>query len=121
MHITATELRSLSQNILAAHGFSKEHQHSITETLVTAQIDQCHSHGVWRLLGIIDTLKHGKMDATVSPVVTHEQGAIIKIDAKLGAATTALALGLPKLIAKAKQSGIAYWRLTIVCIFQPCG
>ena len=79
MHITATELRSLSQNILAAHGFSKEHQHSITETLVTAQIDQCHSHGVWRLLGIIDTLKHGKMDATVSPVVTHEQGAIIKL------------------------------------------
>ena len=107
MHITATELRSLSQNILAAHGFSKEHQHSITETLVTAQIDQCHSHGVWRLLGIIDTLKHGKMDATVSPVVTHEQGAIIKIDAKLGAATTALALGLPKLIEKAKQNGIA--------------
>ena len=50
MHITATELRSLSQNILAAHGFSQEHQHSITETLVTAQIDQCHSHGVWRLL-----------------------------------------------------------------------
>lgn len=107
MRITPTELRQLSQQILAAYGFSPEHQLSITETLVTAQQDNCHSHGVWRLLGIIDTLKHGKIDATAKPEITQEQGSIIKIDAKLGAAPAAFALGLPKLIEKTKQNGIA--------------
>ena len=107
MQIAISDLRQLSLDILAAHGFAEAHQHSITDTLLTAQQDNCHSHGVWRLLGIVDTLQHGKMSATALPEITQDQGAILKVDAKLGAATTAFAMGLPKLIEKTKQSGIA--------------
>lgn len=107
MQLSISALRQLSLDILAAHGFAPEHQQSITDTLVTAQQDECHSHGVWRLLGIVDTLKHGKISATALPVFTQDQGAILKIDAQMGAATTAFAMGLPHLIAKTKQNGIA--------------
>lgn len=107
MHITPTQLTQLSHDILAAYGFTPEHQKSITHTLVTAQQDQCHSHGVWRLLGLIDTLKHGKISATATPEITQDIGSIIKIDAHMGSATTAFQLGLPRLIEKTRQNGIA--------------
>lgn len=75
--------------------------------MVTAQQDQCHSHGVWRLLGLIDTLKHGKISATATPTITQDVGSIVKIDAHMGSATTAFSVGLPRLIEKAQQNGIA--------------
>ena len=107
MRISIEQLQNLSQQILAFHGFSPEHQTSIAKTLVTAQQDQCHSHGVWRLLGLIDTLKHGKLCATAAPEITQKIGAIIKIDAHMGAAPASFQLGLPLLIEKAQQQGIA--------------
>ena len=107
MNITLAQLKQLSVDILKAYGFTNEHQQSISDTLVTAQQDQCHSHGVWRLLGLIDTLKHGKISATNTPIITQQVGSIIKIDAQMGSATTAFQLGLPLLVEKSRQNGIA--------------
>ena len=106
MKTDLNELRQLCQAILARHGFLAEHQHGITETLLTAQQDDCHSHGVWRLLGVIDTWRQGKLAADVLPYISHEAGAVVKIDAGMGPAPTAFALGLPKLTDCARRFGV---------------
>lgn len=106
MQIDIPTLNQLSEQILALHGFSPLHQKSISQTLMTAQIDDCHSHGVWRLLHVIETLNNKKLSPTAEPMVTLDSGAVIKIDAQMGAAPAAFSLGLPLLVNKAHQLGI---------------
>lgn len=106
MQIAIPTLTQLCQQILSAHGFSQAHQQSITQTLMTAQIDDCHSHGVWRLPHVIESVNNHKLSPTAEPIVTLDTGAVLKIDAQMGAATSAFALGLPLLVAKARQFGI---------------
>ncbi len=93
--------------VLSANGFSADHAAAIARNVADGERDGCASHGLWRLLGIVDTLRKGKVSPDAEPQIHDQAPAIARADA--GGAfrcwpTSAL---LPLLLEKARHSGIA--------------
>lgn len=105
--LTISEAQSLTENILYQHGFSAAQVAAMTQTIMAAQIDDCNSHGLYRILGCVATAKAGKACVSATPEVHDQAPAIVKVDAKGGFAPLAFQMGLPMLLDKARQNGIA--------------
>ncbi len=105
--ISISDLKQLCQQVLEHYGFDALHVSALTDTLTTGQINDCASHGVYRLLGLIHTLKAGKVDPTATPEVFDHAPSIVKVDAKKTFSPIAFQAGLPTLVNKAHQNGIA--------------
>ncbi|NRB19795.1 MAG: Ldh family oxidoreductase [Rhodobacteraceae bacterium] len=101
------DLNGLSTRILTKSGFSDAHAGTISEMLSTCQIDDCHSHGLFRLLMCCQTMKAGKIDGRVLPVVAPSDSAIVRVDARGGMSLLAVAAAMPQLIEKTRKHGIA--------------
>lgn len=67
LHLDRDALMALCHRVLIHHGFSEEQADALGRTLVAAQLDASHSHGIYRLLGIIDTVRKGARLPTRSP------------------------------------------------------
>ena len=107
MQISINQLQALVEKILDSRGFSQPQRDAITQNLITAQISECHSHGVWRLLELIKNLDKGMLNPTAIPNITKNKGAIIRIDCQMAAAQYGHQIGIPLLIERAKDLGIA--------------
>ncbi len=105
--LTLDEVRDLAQRILRHHGFADAYVEAIAESMVAAERDECKSHGIYRLLGCIATLKAGKVVPDAVPEVVDHAPAIVRVDAKGGFAQVPFQAGLPALVSKARQQGIA--------------
>ncbi|WP_218186363.1 Ldh family oxidoreductase [Terasakiispira papahanaumokuakeensis] len=105
--ISLKELTALSQQVLRHHGFSEPHVEALTATLMAGQADQCASHGVYRLLGLVSSKQAGKADPISEPEVFDQAPAIVRVDAKGAFSPLAFRRGLPSLVDKAKHCGIA--------------
>jgi delta1-piperideine-2-carboxylate reductase len=101
------ELRQLAEAVLRHHGFIEDQSKAIAATLVAGQRDECASHGIYRLLGIVATLKAGKVVPDAVPEVRDVAPAIVKVDAHGGFSQLAFAAGLPLLEEKARRNGLA--------------
>ena len=105
--MTPEDLQHLAEEVLAAHGFSPAQGAAIATTMVAGQRDDCASHGIYRLLGIIKTLKAGKVVPDAEPQVEDVAPAIVRVDAQGGFSPLAFTAGLPLLEAKARVCGLA--------------
>ncbi len=105
--ISKDDAQNLSLDLLEQAGYSTEHAAAIAECVIKAQMDECHSHGLYRLLSCYDLLKRGKVDPKASPVVEDRAPAIVRVDAQRGISLTAFKVGLPILARKAKSCGLA--------------
>ncbi|MBF7687262.1 Ldh family oxidoreductase [Acinetobacter rathckeae] len=107
MHIDIPNLKTFIYYILKDQGFTSDHAQEIMQTVVSAEIDGCHSHGIWRILGCIQTLHNKKVSATAEPIVKDIKPGLVQVDAKGGFSPLAFKHGLPYLIDKVKNQGIA--------------
>ncbi|TWI52697.1 LDH2 family malate/lactate/ureidoglycolate dehydrogenase [Pseudomonas duriflava] len=107
VHMTLEEVRALSTRVLEHYGFTRPHVEAVTETLVAGERDGCSSHGLYRLLSCINTLKAGKVAPDATPELHDIAPALLRIDAKGGFSQVAYLTALPHLIDKAKALGIA--------------
>lgn len=105
--LTLQEVKQLAESILRHHGFSEPHVTAVADAVLAGERDECASHGLWRLLGCIATLRNGKVVPDAVPEVIDQAPAIVRVDAKGGFAQRAFQLGTPVLIEKARHSGIA--------------
>lgn len=101
------EMHELSETILIDNGFNKGHAHSITNIMYACQLDDCHSHGLHRLLMCVDSIKSGRIDGTAMPTITDAGPSVVRANANKGMSLLALQAALPLLIEKAKKNGIA--------------
>lgn len=99
--------RALSQRILHTAGFAAGHVEAITRSVVAAQRDECHSHGLYRLLGIVETARMGGLNPQAVPEVIDQAPGIVKVDAHYGSSLLAFEQGLAPLQEKAERNGIA--------------
>ena len=108
-HVTLSldEVRCLSIEVLQAGGLSPDHAEAIADVIHAAQRDECHSHGVYRLLGCIRSVKEGKVDPRAVPVVSDHARGIVRVDARYGFSPLAFQRGRPLLIEKAGKVGLA--------------
>ena len=105
--LTLTEAHELAAAILRHAGFSEAFAQAIAATVTAGERDGCTSHGLWRLLGIVHTLKAGKAVADAEPEVIDQAPSLVRVDAHGGFSQLAFAAGLPLLADKARRNGIA--------------
>jgi LDH2 family malate/lactate/ureidoglycolate dehydrogenase len=101
------EAEVLAKAVLNAQGFNQEQTHALSQAVIAGQRDECHSHGLYRLLNCVKTLAAGKVVANAQPEVHDHAPGIVRVDAKGGFSQLAFEAGLPILTAKAREQGIA--------------
>ncbi|WP_166366417.1 Ldh family oxidoreductase [Pseudomonas akapageensis] len=105
--LALSEVAVLAQSVLRKHGFSEQQAVAVARTMVCGERDECTSHGVYRLLVCISTLKSGKVNPTAVPVVHDHAPSIVRVDAKGGFSQLAFERGLTLLEQKASSNGLA--------------
>jgi len=107
VELTLSEVKSLSIEVLSKAGFGEAHSNAIANMLYTCQLDDCQSHGLFRLFMCIETMQAGKIDPQVLPKVDETDSAIVRADAQGGMSLLAIESAMPKLIEKTRKHGIA--------------
>ncbi|TWC28489.1 LDH2 family malate/lactate/ureidoglycolate dehydrogenase [Pseudomonas sp. SJZ079] len=107
IRLTLEQARELAQDILRSNGFSEPHVQAVSATVLAGERDGCASHGLYRVLGCVSSLKAGKVVADAAPEVIDQAPALVRVDAKGGFSQLAFQAGLPVLVEKARQCGIA--------------
>ena len=107
VNMSLAELAELSFRVLTANGMAADHAHAITEVIVAGQRDECQSHGIYRLIVCVNTLRNGKVVPDARPELTDVSPALVRVDAKFGYSQLAFQMGSRVLVQKAKQVGIA--------------
>ncbi|SOC15283.1 Ldh family oxidoreductase [Thalassospira xiamenensis] len=105
--LSIKQAEKLSLAVLEAGGFSHEHASAIMRSVIAAQIDECHSHGLYRLIGCVQTARNGGLDTHVLPEIMDQAPAITRINAHKGCSLLSFEKGLPFLIEKARHCGIS--------------
>ncbi|WNL38179.1 Ldh family oxidoreductase [Halomonas sp. PAMB 3232] len=105
--LSLEEAQSLSLTVLQHNGFSPAHAQAITRSVLAAQRDECHSHGLYRLIGCVETARNGGVDTHALPDVIDQAPGVVRIDAQRGCSLLAFETGLPMLIEKARRQGLA--------------
>ena len=81
---------------------------ALSRVIVAGERDACTSHGIYRIEGVLRTLKAGKVRGDALPVLdAGAQGAIVRVDAAGGFSNPAFELGLPVLVERARDLGLA--------------
>ncbi|WP_110642981.1 Ldh family oxidoreductase [Salinicola sp. CPA57] len=101
------DAEALSLRILKKAGFSLAHAEAITRSVVAAQRDECHSHGLYRLIGCVETAMKGGVDTQAEPEVIDQAPGIVRIDAHRGNSLLSFERGKSQLKEKAERNGIA--------------
>lgn len=105
--LTLEELRKLCVGVLEANGFSKDHARTIAEVVWAGQRDECHSHGAYRLISCVETMRAGKISPDAVPEVYDHAPGIVRVDAKGAYSLLSFEKGRPLLVEKARRQGIA--------------
>ncbi|MDD1016778.1 Ldh family oxidoreductase [Pseudomonas rubra] len=105
--LTLSEAHTLAYSILLHNGFCADHAQAVSDTIVAGERDGCASHGLYRVLGCVSSLKAGKVVADARPQVIDQAPSIVRVDAGGGFSQLAFQAGLPLLQAKARSNGIA--------------
>jgi LDH2 family malate/lactate/ureidoglycolate dehydrogenase len=101
------EVRRISIDVLKSGGLSDDHAHAIAGVVYAGQRDECHSHGMYRLLGCVRSVKEGKVNPKAVPDVVDHAPAVVRVDAHFGFSPLAFERGKPLLVEKARRTGLA--------------
>lgn len=105
--MTPEALTILVGDILAGGGLSRAQADALARFIVAGERDGCKSHGVYRVEGILRTLKAGKVKGDAAPVLDMGDGAIVRVDARGGFSNLAFETGLPALVERTRALGLA--------------
>ncbi|WP_276208211.1 Ldh family oxidoreductase [Halomonas sp. NO4] len=107
MRLSLDESWALSIDILEGHGYSAAHAAAIARSVVAAQGDDCHSHGLYRLIDCVRTLRHDGVDPCAVPEVIDQAPGLVCVDARGGCSLLAFETGREHLVEKARSCGVA--------------
>lgn len=107
VRLSIAEVHELAVRVLSHNGMSEAHANAIAKVIAAGQRDECHSHGVYRLLVTTHTLRKGKVSGTAEPVVHDRSPAIVAVDARFAFSQLAFEVGSKVLVEKARNVGIA--------------
>ena len=106
LSIEALDVRVRS--ILGRAGLNPVQAGALARVIVAGERDACKSHGIYRIEGALRTVKAGKVNPLAEPrLVPDQAAAIVRVDAQHGFANPAFELGLPALVERARETGLA--------------
>ncbi|WP_266065101.1 Ldh family oxidoreductase [Brucella intermedia] len=105
--ISIDEATKLSLDILRSTGLSEPQCEAVTNVIIQAQQDECHSHGLYRLLGCVHSVRTGRVNKMATPKVMDLAPSIVRVDADHGFSSYAYHCGIELTLEKARVQGIA--------------
>lgn len=105
--LSLAEVRELARSLLLRHGLVAAHAEAVADVITAGERDECGSHGVYRLLDCVRSIKAGKAATDAEPVVVDAASSWLRVDAGGAFSPLAFRRGLPLLIEKARTSGLA--------------
>lgn len=105
--ISVADATRLSLDILEATGLSADQCEAVTDVVMEAQRDECHSHGLYRLIGCARSINSGRINKNARPVVVDLAPTVVKVDADYGFSSLAYHAGIGLAIDKARTLGMA--------------
>ncbi len=112
IELTLDEIYNLARTTLLNAGSSEEMAHIVADTVMRAERDGSHSHGLFRIPGYVASLKSGKVNANANPSVECVTPVLIRCDADNGYAPLAHARCFEQLVEAARTYGIAMAQIT---------
>lgn len=110
--LTLAEVAALSHKALLASNTSEPTARSVTTSIVAAEAEGMHGHGLLRLPTYCEHAKCGKVNGRAEPSIRKSAPGALLADAKEGFAHPAIDTGLERLIPLAKENGIAALAVT---------
>lgn len=101
------DIKELSLKVLTSNGMAEDHARAIAHVITAGQRDECHSHGIYRLLVCVRSLRDGKLSGDAKPQISELSASIVRVDAAWGYSQLAFELGSKHLVEKAKRLGLA--------------
>lgn len=105
--LTFDDLQRRVEQVFARAGLAPHQGASLARVIAAGERDGCKSHGIYRIEGVLRTLKAGKVSGTALPRLLPTDGAIVRVDAAGGFSNAAFDLGLPHLADRARDLGLA--------------
>ncbi|WP_420963080.1 Ldh family oxidoreductase [Brucella sp. IR073] len=105
--LSVAELTGLVEEIFLKAGCSKEQAGALARVIVAGERDGCKSHGIYRIEGCVRTIEAEKVVPDAVPVITEDDSAIIRVDAKGAFSNAAFELALPVLVKRTRELGLA--------------
>lgn len=112
VRLTLAAVGDLTARALAGCGVGEAQTAAVTASVVAAEADGVHSHGLARLPTYCAHARVGKIDGRAVPVLDRPAPGLVRVDARDGFAHPAIDLGLPALVATARAQGIAALAVT---------
>jgi len=116
IRLSLTEVSTLGESCLRLNGCDVDNARAVSETMTLAERDGCHAHGLFRLPGYVRSLRSGKVNGKASPQSVTLGPSGVRVDGDGGYASLALERGLPLLVERVLEQGIA--ALAVVNIFH---
>jgi delta1-piperideine-2-carboxylate reductase len=105
--ISIEALQARVEAIFLRAGISPTQARPLTRVIVAGERDACKSHGIYRIDGVLRTVRAGKVDPQANPTLSPSAGgAVVQVDAGSGFAPAAFDLGLPALVETTRRLGL---------------
>ncbi|MFT8675769.1 MAG: Ldh family oxidoreductase [Acetobacter sp.] len=106
--LSITALHARVEAILLKAGVNPAQAGAVARVITAGERDACKSHGIYRIEGILRTIKAGKVRVDAVPELVPAPGsAIVRVNAGGGFANPAFELGLPELVERTRSLGLA--------------
>lgn len=105
--LTLHQVHDLAVRVLTSNGMGADHANAIAKVITAGQRDECHSHGIYRLIVCVRSLREGKLNGLARPIVQDVSPAVVRVNAGFGYSQLAFETGLPLLAEKARKIGVA--------------
>ena len=110
--LSLDEIYDLAKKTLLSNGCDEENANILSDTIMLAERDGSHSHGLFRLPAYVAALKSKKVNGKARPEVKKISPSVIKVLGNSAFAPMVLKVGLPELIKLAKETGVAVLAIT---------
>jgi delta1-piperideine-2-carboxylate reductase len=110
--LSLNEIYNLTKKTLLFNGCDEVNASILSDTIMRAERDGSHSHGLFRLPAYVAALKSKKVNGKARPEVKKISPSIIKVLGNSAFAPMVLNVGLPELIKLAKGTGVAVLAIT---------
>ncbi|NKB75905.1 MAG: Ldh family oxidoreductase [Gammaproteobacteria bacterium] len=107
INLSLSQAHDLAVRVLIHNGCNSENATSVADTMIAAERDICHSHGLFRLPGYVASLRSGKVNGNAKPRLERLAPSVLRVDGDNGYAPLALKTARDPLAQCATENGIA--------------
>lgn len=110
--MSVAEAEDFALRILRGNELADRQAEPIARAIALAEAAECPSHGLYRLIGYVGSIRSGRVNAAAQPRLCRVAGSFLRVDGDSGFAPAAHATGASALIEAARSNGIAALALT---------